>query len=263
MLAATTPLAAKSILFFPTAWSKEKDKEFAAGLDDNLKMLYSKIKNADAAGIEDAPSDLGKTAKKCAGKVACLERAAKDQSDYDFSLLLSYVRGRVEVTIFNKKGRKVGEGNVDVEEDADPEDVAGAVLGTVNRLLAKIGDETEQSRGEDEFAGGGESASKAKEAVPAKKLSASEKKEVMRTGFKAYQGGDYTRAAESFRQADETELADTAIEIKKLLTKAREAIQSEDWAAALDNLDRAAEQDEKIRAAGYKAIVYTLSLIHI
>ncbi len=244
---------AKSILFFPTAWSKDKEKAFAAGLDENLKSLYGKVKNADALGIEDASSETAKAVKKCAGKVACVERAAKDQADFDLALLLSYGKGKVEVTIFNKKGRKVAEGAVDVEEDSDPEDVAGLVLGTVNKLVAKIGDEAEPARsGGDEF-----SAESSPPSEPAKKLSASEKKEVMRGAFKSYQGGDYAKATDAFRQADEAELADAANEVKKLLAKAREAVQAEDWAAALDNLDRAAEQDEKIRAAGYKAIVYT------
>ncbi|HOW51871.1 MAG TPA: hypothetical protein PLV42_07490 [bacterium] len=243
-------LCAKSLVVFPTAWKKGTEKEFAEGLDENFQLMIDKVKGAEASGPDALSADIKKQLKKCDGKVACIERAAKDQTDFDLALLLSYQKGKIEITIFNKKGRKVAEGAVDVEEEDEPEDVAGGVLGSTNKLIGKIKDEPEEeTSSSDEMSSSSDQ--------PAKKLSSSEKKEVMRKGFKSYQTANYKDAVNSFRAADETDLGDTTDDIRKLMEKAKEAIKSEDWAAALDNLDRAAEKDDKIRQAGYKAIVFT------
>ncbi len=248
-------LCAKSLAVFPTAWNKGAEKEFAEGLDENLPLLYDKVKEAETSGPDALSGKIKAQVKKCAGKIACVERAAKDQTDFDLALILSYGKGKIELTIFNKKGRKVAEGSIDVEEDDDPEDIAGEVLGSVNKLLSKVKDEPEEETSSSSSSSDDEMSSSADQ--PAKKLSSSEKKEVMRKGFKAYQTANYKEAVSSFRAADETDLADTADDIRKMMEKAKDALKSEDWAAALDNLDRASEKDDKVRAAGYKAIVFT------
>ncbi len=246
-------LCAKSLVVFPTSWKKDAEKEFAQGLDENLPLLYKKVKEADTSGADSLSGEIQKQVKKCAGKIACIERAAKDQTDFDLALLIGYAKGKIELTIFNKKGRKVAEGAIDVEEDDEPEDMAGEVLGSVNKLISKIKDDVEEDKG----SSAEEEDTSSSSDQPAKKLSSSEKKETMRKGFKSYQTAAYKDAVASFRASDETDLADTADDIRKLMEKAKDAIKSEDWAAALDNLDRAAEKDDKVRQAGYKAIVFT------
>lgn len=248
-------LCAKSLSVFPTAWKKAGDRSFAESLDENFLLMIGKVKGVDASGADALSSDIKKQVKKCDGKIACIERAAKAQTDADLAAILSYGGGRIEITLFNKKGRKVGESAVDVAEDDEAEDVVGGLLGAINKLLSKVQDDTEDSGSSSSAEE--DSSSSSSSSGPAKSLSASEKKEVRRKGFKAYQASNYKEAVDSFRAADDTELADMTSDIGKLLTKAKDAVQSEDWAAALDNLDRAGEKDDQVRAAGYKAIVYT------
>lgn len=247
-------LCAKSLSVFPTAWKKAGDRSFAESLDENFVLMIGKVKGADASGADSLSSDIKKQVKKCDGRIACIERAAKAQTDADLAAILSYGGGRIEITLFNKKGRKVGESAIDVAEDDEPEDVVGGLLGAINKLLSKLKDDADEG---DSSSSVEEDRSSSSSSTPAKSLSASEKKEVRRKGFKAYQAANYKEAVASFRSADDTEVADMVDDISKLLGKAKDAVQSEDWAAALDNLDRAGEKDDQVRAAGYKAIVYT------
>ncbi|HNT28947.1 MAG TPA: hypothetical protein PKH10_12315, partial [bacterium] len=219
-------LCAKSLSIFPTAWKKAGDRSFAESLDENFLLMLEKVKGVDASGADALSSDIKKQVKKCGGKIACIERAAKAQTDADLAAILAYGGGRIEVTIFNKKGKKVGESAVDVAEDDEPEDVVGGLLGSINKLLSKVQDDTDD--GGSSSSSTDEEDSSSASSGPAKSLSASEKKEVRRKGFKAYQGADYKGAVSSFRTADDTELADMTEDINKLLGKAKDAVQSQD-----------------------------------
>lgn len=122
-------LKLKSLLIFPTSWEKSSDKEFAQSLDENLGFLYSVLKGANVSGINTRSSSVQKKVGDCDGKIDCIERIAKDQTDFDIVLVLQILsmngkRFRVALTMFNTYGRKVAETDIKINAGDGPEDAA-------------------------------------------------------------------------------------------------------------------------------------------
>lgn len=228
------------------ATGEDDAAEMAKNLSKEFKILYKTVKGAKLSDIDGASA--GKF-KKCAGKLKCAKDEAKKIKKSQY-VLFPVVKTTDEgfsaiLYILDNKGKLVKKQNVDAASDTDAEDFAADVAAKLMDALANLTEGGEE--GDDEEPA-------PKEEAP--KLTEREKKEVIRSGFKAYKAGKGKDASNLFRKAEDATLADTVDEIVQALDDARSLAKSGDASRAVETVNKVERKDFDLREKGYKELQF-------
>ena len=222
--------------------------EMAKNLSKEFKILYKTVKGAKLSDVDAASA--GKF-KKCGAKLKCARDEAKKNKKTQYTLF-PVVKTTDEgftaiLYIFDKNGKIAKKQNVDVNSDIDAEDFASEVAGKLMEALAKL------SEGPDE---GGEDEEEAAPQEEAPKLTEREKKEVLRSAFKAYKAGKGKDASSLFRKAEDAALADTVDEILQAIEDAKSLTKNGDASRAVEAVNKVEKKDLDLREKGYKELQF-------
>ena len=222
--------------------------EMAKSLSKEFKILYKTVKGAKLSDVDSATA--GKF-KKCGTKLKCAREETKKLKKIQY-LLFPVVKQDDEgysaiLYIFDKNGKIAKKQNVDVSSDTDAEDFAAEVATKLKEALANM-TESDDEDGDDE-----------EEAAPkeeAPKMTEREKKEVLRSGFKAYKAGKGKDASALFKKAENSDLADAVDDIVKALDDAKALMKNGDASRAVEVLNKVERKDSDLREKGYKELQF-------
>ena len=228
------------------ATGEDDAAEMAKSLSKEFKILYKTVKGAK---LSDVDSQSAGKLKKCGTKLKCAREEAKNVKKAQY-LLFPIVKTTDEgysaiLYIFNKNGKIAKKQSVDVGSDTDAEDFASEVAAKLMDALANLTEGEEE--GDDEEVA-------PKEEAP--KLTEREKKEVLRSGFKAYKAGKGKDAASLFRKAENADLADTVDEIVQAIDDAKSMTKNGDASRAVETLNKVERKDLDLREKGYKELQF-------
>ena len=221
--------------------------EMAKNLSKEFKILYKTVKGAKLSDVEAATA--GKF-KKCGTKLKCAREESKKVKKTQY-LLFPVVKATDEgysaiLYIFDKNGKIAKKQNVDVSSDTDAEDFASEVAAKLKDALANLSDSEEAGDEEEEAA--------PQEEAP--KMTEREKKEVLRSAFKAYKAGKGKDASSLFRKAENSTLADAVDEIIQALDDAKSMTKNGDASRAVETLNKVEKKDLDLREKGYKELQF-------
>ncbi len=220
--------------------------EMAKSLSKEFKILYKTVKGAKLSDVDGAAAS---KFKKCAGKLKCAKDEAKKIKKSQY-ILFPVVKTTDEgfsaiLYILDKNGKLAKKQNVDVSSDTDAEDFASEVAGKLIEALANLSEGGEESDDE---------AAPAQEEAP--KMTDREKKEVLRSAFKAYKAGKGKDASALFRKAENVTLADTVDEIIQALDDAKSMTKNGDASRAVETVSKLEKKDLDLREQGYKELQF-------
>ena len=211
-----------------------KNVKFSKQITTEMKTLWE---DADGVELTSPGKSATSAAKKCKGNLACLKKAVKKAKGVTFVAVFSLKGFKMTITIFTKKAKFVTKKIVKEDSDTDAEDFAADVISALSSLSGKL----EAPEEEDD--------------APVS-MSASQKKNRMRAGFKAYKQGNIKEAVKSFKEGGNATIASDAKKIDSVLSKVSSMIKSGDYSAAIEKLKKLSETDRKIRAKGYKMLAF-------
>ena len=226
--------------------------EMAKNLSKEFKILYKTVKGAKLSDVDAATA--GKF-KKCGSKLKCARSEAKNYKKSQY-VLFPLVKATDEgfsaiLYIYDKNGKIAKKQNVDVGSDTDAEDFASEVAAKLMEALEKLA-KGEGDSGEDEA--DEEEAAPQQEEAP--KMTDREKKEVLRSAFKAYKAGNGKEASSLFRKAENASLADTVDEIIQAIDEAKSLNKSGDSSRAVETVNKIERKDLDLREKGYKELQF-------
>ncbi len=222
----------------------------AKNLSKEFKILYKTVKGAQLSDIDSAAA--GKF-KKCGPKLKCARDEAKKVKKSQY-VLFPLVKANDEgfsaiLYIFDKNGKIAKKQTVDVGSDTDAEDFASEVAGKLMEAIAKLSEGSDEGGDEEE----------AEEAAPkeeAPQMTEREKKEVLRSAFKAYKAGKGKDASSLFRKAENVNLADTVDEVMQALDDAKAMTKNGDASKAVETVNKIERKDLDLREKGYKELQF-------
>jgi hypothetical protein len=226
--------------------------EMAKNLSKEFKILYKTVKGAKLSDVDSATA--GKF-KKCGAKLKCARGEAKKYKKSQY-LLFPIVKTTDEgfnaiLYIFDKNGKIAKKQDVSVSSDTDAEDFASEVAAKLMEALEKL------SKGEGDS---GDDEADEEEAAPqqeeAPKMTDREKKEVLRSAFKAYKAGKGKDASSLFRKAENLSLAETVDEIVQAVDDAKSLNKSGDSSRAIEAVNKVERKDLELREKGYKELQF-------
>ena len=226
----------------------------AKSLAKEFKILYKTVKGAQLSDIDSAAS--GKF-KKCGVKLKCAREEAKKLKKSQY-VLFPVVKANDEgftaiLYIFDKNGKIAKKQNVDVAGDTDAEDFASEVAAKLMDAITKLSEGGEEG-GDEEEAEEAEEAAPQKEEAP--QMTEREKKETLRSAFKAYKAGKGKEASSLFRKAESVSFADTVDEIMQALDDAKSMTKNCDASRAVDTVNKIERKDLELREKGYKELQF-------
>ena len=215
--------------------------KFSKEITAEMKTLWEE---ADSMELVSPGSAANSAAKRCKGNTACLKKAVKKSKGVSFVASFALKKFKMIITVYTKQGKFLGKKIVKEDSDIDAEDFAADVIAALGTLSGKLQVEEKDDAGDDD---GGSSS---------KSLSASQKKNRMRQGFKAYKQGNAKSAQKSFKEAGDAGMASDSKKVDAGLTKASSMIKSGDYTAAIEKLMKLKGTDRQIRAKGYKMLAF-------
>jgi len=218
--------------------------EMAKNLSKEFKILYKTVKGAKLSDIDSATA--GKF-KKCGTKLKCAREESKKYKKSQY-VLFPVVNTTEEgfnaiLYIFDKNGKIAKKQDVNVSSDTDAEDFASEVAAKLMEAIEKLSEGSEDEEGEEE-------AAPQKEEAP--KMTEREKKEVIRSAFKAYKAGKGKDASSLFRKAENLSLAETVDEIVQALDDAKSMTKNGDASRAVETINKIERKDLELREKGNK-----------
>ena len=235
--------AAESKMAVAPAAADEDSTRLAKSLSKELKNVYDVVKNVK---LSDIDSGAAAKFKKCATKLVCARKETKSYKKADF-VLFPVVKSTdegyaVTLYIFAKNGKNVAKPIVTAEKDVDAEDLASAVAAKLNEVSGDLSAE------------GGEEEAPEEEEAP--KMSEREKKEVLRSAFKAYKAGNGKEAVTLFKKSENITYADMTTEVMDAVNEAKSMMKNGDAAAAAKTLDKVEKKDFELREKGAKELQF-------
>jgi len=250
ILVSLSLLAADPKMSVAPAAGEEDAAAMAKNLSKEFKILYKTVKGAQLSDLDSAAA--GKF-RNCGTKLKCVREEAKKFKKSQY-VLFPVVKTTDEgfsaiLYIFDKNGKIAKKQNVDVSGDTDAEDFASEVAAKLMDALTKLSEGGEESAEEE-----GEEAAPQKEEAP--QMTEREKKEVLRSAFKAYKSGKGKEASALFRKAESVNLADTVDEIVQALDEAKSLNKSGDSSRAVETVNKVERKDLELREKGYKELQF-------
>ena len=249
LLVSLSVFAADPKMAVVPAAGEDDAASMAKSLSKEFKILYKTVKGAQLSDIDSAAA--GKF-KKCGAKLKCAREEAKKFKKAQY-VLFPVVKTTDEgfsavLYIFDKNGKIAKKQNVDVSSDTDAEDFASEVAAKLMEALSKLSEGGEEG-GDDE-----EEAAPQKEEAP--QMTEREKKDVLRSAFKAYKAGKGKEASSLFRKAENVSLADTVDEVMQALDDAKSMTKNGDASRAVETVNKIERKDLDIREQGYKELQF-------
>ena len=247
--------AAEPKMSVAPAAGEDDAAEMAKNLSKEFKILYKTVKGVKLSDVEAGASA---KFKKCGAKLKCARDEAKKIKKSQF-ILFPIVKTTDEgysaiLYIFDKNGKIAKKQNVSVSGDTDAEDFASEVAAKLMEAVAKLDEGGEEEGGDEE--GGDEEDEAAPQKDEAPKMSEREKKEVLRSAFKAYKAGKGKDAVVLFRKAESVSFAETVEEIMQALDEAKSLAKGEDASRAVDTVNKVEKKDFELREKGYKELQF-------
>ena len=243
--------AAEPKMLVAPAAGEDDAAEMAKNLSKEFKILYKTVKGAKLSDVE---AGAAAKFKKCGAKLKCARDEAKKIKKSQF-VLFPIVKTTDEgysaiLYIFDKNGKIAKKQNVGVGGDIDAEDFASEVAAKLMEAIAKLDEGAEEEGGDEEE----EAAPQKEEEV--KQMSDREKKEVLRSAFKAYKAGKGKEAAALFRKAESVSYAETVEEVMQALDDAKSLAKGGDASRAVDTVNKVEKKDFELREKGYKELQF-------
>ena len=243
LLVSLSVFAADPKMAVVPAAGEDDAASMAKSLSKEFKILYKTVKGAQLSDIDSAAA--GKF-KKCGAKLKCAREEAKKFKKAQY-VLFPVVKTTDEgfsavLYIFDKNGKIAKKQNVDVSSDTDAEDFASEVAAKLMEALSKLSEGGEEGGDDDE------EAAPQKEEAP--QMTEREKKEVLRSAFKAYKAGKGKEASSLFRKAENVSLADTVDEVMQALDDAKSMTKNGDASRAVETVNKIERKDLDIREQG-------------
>ena len=234
--------AEPKIAVVPAASDGDSNR-LAKDLSKELKNVYDVVKNVKLSDIDPAAAA---KFKKCASKLTCARKETKSYKKADY-VLFPVVRATdegysVTLNIFAQSGKHAAKPVVNADKDVDAEDLASEVAAKLNEVTGDLSAE------------GGEEEIKEEEETP--KMSEREKKEVLRSAFKAYKAGKGKEAVALFKKSENISYADMTTEIMDAINEAKSLIKNGDASGAANVLAKVEKKDFELREKGSKELQF-------
>jgi len=240
LLVSSVVLTAEPKMAVAPAASDGDSTRLAKELSKELKNVYDIVKNVTLSDVDSATAA---KFKKCDTKLTCARKETKAYKKADY-VLFPVVRATdngysVTLNIFAQSGKHAAKPVVTTDSD-DAEDLASAVAAKLNEITGDLSAEG----GEEEVV----------EEAP--KMSEREKKEILRSAFKAYKAGKGKEAVDLFKKSENISYADTTTEIINAIDEAKSMVKNGDAAAATKTLSKVEKKDFELREKGAKELQF-------
>ena len=243
LLASSLILVAEPKMAVVPAAGDSGSTRLAKNLSKEFKNVYDVVKNVTLSDINHAAAA---KFKKCGTKLVCARKETKSYKKADFVLfpVIKTTDDGYSVTlhIFANNGKNVAKPVVNADSDVDPEDLASEVAAKLNEVTGDLSSEG----GEDEIA----------EEEEAPKMTEREKREILRSAFKAYKAGKDKEAVALFKKSDNLAYADMTTEIVDAINEAKSLMKSGDSAGAAKALENVEKKDFELREKGAKELQF-------
>lgn len=243
VLVSSVLFAAEPKMAVVPAASDGDSTRLAKDFSKELKNVYDVVKNVKLSDIDSAAAA---KFKKCATKLVCARKETQSYKKADF-VLFPVVKSTddgysVTLYVFAKNGKKAASPVVEAGKDVDTEDLASEAAAKLNEISGELSAE------------GGDDETPEEEEAP--KMSAREKKEVLRSAFKAYKAGKGKDAINLFKKSENLTYADMTTEILDSIEEAKSQMKNGDAAAAAKTLDKVEKKDFELREKGAKELQF-------
>lgn len=247
---------------------KEDSSEFAKKLGKEMKLIFKTVKDVTLVDGDKVLSPNDKSAfNSCSTKWKCAGEKSRAVKNVDFILfpVVKMLNGAPSISLYifsTKSGAKVAKPVVKGEADTDAEDfaadIAAALIDVSSNLSAdgSMGDDADDEDGGESVS----SDSKEEKETPKKAvetgLSDREKKNRLRSGFKAYKTGDAQTAITLFTEGGDEISAGSVEEISSSIEKAKQLLKDGNSSEAVKVVKRLEDKDIQLREKGYKELQF-------
>lgn len=246
---------------------KEDASEFAKKLGKEIKLIFKTVKDVVLLDGDKVLSPNDKSAlNSCSTKWKCVAEKSRSVKNVDFVLfpVVKMVYGAPNVSLYifsTKSGAKVAKPVVKGEADTDAEDLAADIAGSLIDVASNLSSDAAIADDADDEDGGSSSAdSEPVKETPKKAietgLSEREKKNRLRSGFKAYKSGDAQSAVTLFTEGGDSISADLVNEIATSIEKAKQLLKEGNSSEAVKIVKRIENGDIQLREKGYKELQF-------
>jgi hypothetical protein len=247
ILMASFILSAEAKMAVVPAAADGESASMAKSLSKEFKNVYNVVKNVTLSDIEAAAA--GKF-KKCGTKLKCARDAAKSYKKAEYILfpMVKTADDGYTVTLYvfaAKTGKNAAKPIVNAKSDTDAEDLASEVAAKLNEVTADLSAD-----------GGSDEEASEEPAEEAPKMTEREKKEVLRSAFKAYKAGKGKEAVDLFKKSENIEYADMTTEIQDAINEAKSLIKNGDASGAASALKKVEKKDFELREKGAKELQF-------
>ncbi len=243
---------------------KEDSSEFAKKLGKEMKLIFKTVKDVILVDGDKVLSTNDKSAfNSCSTKWKCAGEKSRAVKNVDYILfpVVKMVSGAPSVSLYifsTKSGAKVAKPVVKGEADTDAEDFAAdiaAALIDVSTNLSSAGSMGDDADDEDGDTVGNNSKETPKKAIETG-LSDREKKNRLRSGFKAYKSGDAQTAITLFTEGGDEILAGLVDDMASSVEKAKQLLKDGNPSEAVKVVKRLEDKDLQLREKGYKELQF-------
>lgn len=245
---------------------KEDASEFAKKLGKEIKLIFKTVKDVALLDGDKVLSVNDRNAfNSCATKWKCAGEKSRAVKNVDFVLfpVVKMVNGAPNVSLYifsTKSGAKVAKPVVKGEADTDAEDLAADIAGSLIDVASNLSSDAAIADDADDEDGGSSTDSEPVKDSPKKAietgLSEREKKNRLRSGFKAYKTGDAQSAITLFTEGGDSISAGLVEEISSSIEKAKQLLKEGNSSEAVKVVKRIEDKDIQLREKGYKELQF-------
>jgi len=228
--------AKEKIVVMPVAAKGRGESKLALEVDEDLRMLYEELTDADLLFYKAAVKKrVRKKITACRRDFYCLHKITNRKKSSLFTLIPSIKKEKsvriISLTLYKKSGKKIFFHEVEMDLTGGSADIAAELFTEIRgKVVSKVSG----------------------------KLSG---KDLLKLAFDLYKKGDMDAAVKNFGKANEKSLAGSVVSVRESLKKAAQHISSGELEIAENLLENAKVKDDGVRDEGHRKLRYKKELV--